>query len=274
MSDDIRAMTSELARDPTSMVFLRLGEALRVRGQVDAARKVVRAGLERYPESAEAHDLHARLLVDVGDPEGAEQEWSLVLQVDPRHLGAHKGLGFLCFKKGDVDGALDHLELALSVDPSDQSTVQALLTVRAAMSGEAPPVPASATVEAAAPSPPPTGPFSEAEGAERGVLVVDPRGLVLGGGLRSPAGVDVAEAVAALLAGVSQEADRTTRMLELGEWTSIVAEAAEGNMYLTHPAKEAVLLLVRDRSVPPGRLAVMAEKASEQARTWLKEEFA
>src|SRR5689334_4927432 len=128
-------MTAELARDPTSLVFLPLAEALRTRGQTESARKVVLAGLARYPDSSEAHDLHARLLLDGGDQDGAEREWGLVLAVDSRHLGARKGLGFLCYRKGDLDSALDHLELALSVDPTDQSIVQALRTVRAAAMG-------------------------------------------------------------------------------------------------------------------------------------------
>ena len=261
MSDDIRAMSAELARDPTSLVFIPLAEALRLRGQVEAARKVVRAGLERYPDSTEAHDLHARLLVEAGDLEGADREWQAVLAVDNRHLGAHKGLGFLCYRRGDIDGALDHLELALSVDPTDQSTVQALRNVRAASQGlaEAQIAPGGAS-------------FSGDEGTELGLLLVDPRGLVLGGGVKNPAGTDVADAVAALLAGVSQEAERTTRLLDLGEWISISAEAAEGNMFLTRPSNDAVLLLVRDRSVPPGRLVVMAEKATEQARVWLADQ--
>jgi hypothetical protein len=60
MPDDIRAMTAELAADPASLVFLDLAEALRRRGQLDAAQKVTRTGLARYPELAAAHDpLHA-----------------------------------------------------------------------------------------------------------------------------------------------------------------------------------------------------------------------
>ena len=256
-------MTSELARDPASLVFLRLGEALRSRGQLDSARKVVQSGLERYPDSPDAHDLYARLLVDAGEVDGAEREWSAVLTVDGRHLGAHKGLAFLCYRKGDVDGALDHLELALSVDPTNQSTIQALRTVRAAMIG-------GGVLPTATPAP--RAPFSGSDGAERGLLLVDSRGLVLGGGIRNAAGIDVAEAVAALLAGVSQEAERTTRLLDIGPWQSIVAEASDGNLYLAQPAKDAVLLLVKDRSVPPGRLAVLAEKAAEEARAWLKDQ--
>ena len=39
MSDDIRALTAQLAADPASLVFLPLGEALRRRGQLDSAQK-------------------------------------------------------------------------------------------------------------------------------------------------------------------------------------------------------------------------------------------
>jgi predicted regulator of Ras-like GTPase activity (Roadblock/LC7/MglB family) len=260
-------MSAELARDPGSLVFIPLGEALRTRGQGEAAQKVVRAGLERYPDSSEARDLLARLLVDAGDLDAAEQEWTLLLGSDSRHLGARKGLGFLAYRKGDLDNALDHLELALSVDPTDQNVIQAIRTVRATAAGlSAPEEPAALA------GPEPRVPFSGPDRAERGVLLVDARGLVLGGGLRNPAGTDVGDAVAALLSGVTQEAERTSRMLELGEWTSIVAEAADGNMLLTRPSKELVLLLVRDRSVPPARLAILAEKAAAEARAWLKEQ--
>src|SRR5712692_1300994 len=128
-------MTAELARDPGSLVFIHLGETLRARGQFDAAFKVVQAGLERHPDSVEGRDLFARVLVDIDDNAGAEREWSAVLGWEPRHLGAHKGLGFLRYRQGDVDGALDHLELALSADPTDSTVVQALQMVRATAAG-------------------------------------------------------------------------------------------------------------------------------------------
>src|SRR5689334_15374708 len=147
MSEDIRAMTAELARDPSSLVFIPLGEALRGRGQGEAARKVVQAGLERYPDSTDARDLYARLLADAGDIEGAAREWTALLGLDSRHLGGRKGLGFLAYRKGDLDTALDHLELALSVDPTDQSVIQAIRTVRATAAG-------LAAVEPAAPEKP------------------------------------------------------------------------------------------------------------------------
>ena len=44
MTDDIRALTARLAEEPTSLVFLELGEALRRRGQLDAAQRWRGAG--------------------------------------------------------------------------------------------------------------------------------------------------------------------------------------------------------------------------------------
>ena len=129
MADDVRSMSAELVRDPTSLVFLRLGEALRAEGQVDAARKVALTGLERNPNLADAHDLYARILVDASELDYAQRVWESVLQIDPRHQGAHKGLGFLHYSRGDLDTALDHLELAVAADPTNQNVVQALQAV-------------------------------------------------------------------------------------------------------------------------------------------------
>ena len=115
MADDIKTMTSELARDPTSLVFLRLGEALRARGQTEPAARIAAAGVVRHPDLPDAHDLYARVLVDLGDFERAYHEWTVVLELDARHFGAHKGVGFLCYRWGDLDGAINHLERALEI---------------------------------------------------------------------------------------------------------------------------------------------------------------
>jgi len=51
MADDVKALSSQLAQDPDSLVFLRLGELLRQRRQLDAAHRVALTGLERHPTS-------------------------------------------------------------------------------------------------------------------------------------------------------------------------------------------------------------------------------
>ncbi len=278
MSDDVRVLTAQLAADPASLVFLPLGETLRRRGQLEAAQKVALQGLGRYPHLPDAHDLYAKILTDRADFERAFDEWDMALRLDPQHAGAHKGLGFLYFKAGRTAEALQHLEAALAEAPDDPRLRQAAARVRAALGDQAPPV--TRLSAPAGVSPAPTAGDDEAaaraaifaglEGAENGLLLVDTQGLRLGGGLRSLEGTDVADVVAAHLAGVSREAARTAKLLGLGAWESVVLESPGGNAALLPATSEALLLVVRDSSVPMGRLQFGAERAARAARAWLE----
>lgn len=277
MADDIRALSAQLAQDPHSLVFLRLGEALRRKGQLDAAARVAVNGLERHPHLADAHDLYARILTDKHDYEKAFDEWDMAVRIAPNHTGALKGLAFLYFKVGDLGQAEAHLEQALRVEPDDPSIVQAIAMVRG---GDSPPSPAqdhtaepaatAASSTAAASGLDESRVFAGLEGADEGLVLIDAAGRVLGGALKTPAGADVTDTVAAYLAGVSQEAARTVKLLGLGAWSGLSAEGQQGNVHLSHPTPEALLLVVRDRSVPLGRLSILAQRATAMARRWLE----
>ena len=112
--------------------------------------------------------------------------------------------------------------------------------------------------------------FAGLEGADEGLLLLDASGRVLGGALKNAQGQDVSDAVAAYLAGVSQEAARTSKLLALGKWTGVAAEGRTGHVHLTAPTGDALLLVVRDRAVPMGRLAIIAQRAAGAARRWLE----
>ena len=254
MTEDIRVMTSQLAADPTSLVFLPLGEALRRRRQLASAQKVAVAGLSRYPDLADAHDLYARILGDSGDFEVAFDEWGIALRLDPGHAGAHKGIGFLYFVAGELPKAQEHLEQAREVMPDDEGIAAAIARVREGLgeaAGESPappvlaqepvaePVPDAAETEAELEMP---AVFVGFEGAEDGLLLVDAQGRRLGGGLQSPDGLDVADRVAAYLAGVSREASRATKLLEMGAWESLTVQAPDGNFHLVAPTADTILL--------------------------------
>lgn len=261
MTRELEAMAALFDRDPGSLVFLELGEELRRVGRLESAVRVALTGLEWHPSLAEAHDLYARILVDIGNLDRAHTVWTELLERHPRHVGALKGLGFLSFWDGDTETALDRLETALGVDPTDHTVVQALMTVRAAVEA-AEPAPEAVAIDPV---------FGGFEGADEGILLVSDRGRVLGGRLRGHNGQDVSEEAAAYLSGAAQEAERTARMLGLGAWRWMVAEAGDGNVHVSSPDPETLLLLVRDRSVPAGRLAVMAERAGQAARSWLED---
>jgi tetratricopeptide (TPR) repeat protein len=288
VTDDIRALTARLADEPGSLAFLELAEALRRRGQLDAAHKVARGGLSRYPGLADAHDLMARILSDQGDLAGAFDAWASALQLDPMRVSALKGIGFLYFRAGETAAALDHLQRALEVEPDDLSIRQAIgriaapagdppSTLPGARSGvQAPATATSAPSAAPTPSEPveavAAGPFEAVDGGERGLLLVDANGLRLGGRLADESGDAAADRVAAQLAGVSREAARATRLLGLGAWHTISAESPDGHVVLTPASADTVVVAAREPAIPMGRVALLAERAARSARAWLEEQ--
>lgn len=272
MTDPIRELTAQLAADPQSLVFLELGEALRNRGQPAAAYKVARMGVNRYPELAASHDLLARVLADQGDRHAAAEAWRRVLELSPGHVGANKGLAFLAFRAGDPEGALPFLESALGAAPGDEGLNVAVQRVRTALEASA--ARAAATASAATsdngsgrlPGAESLEPFEEA----RGVVLLDTQGLRLAGMVEAPDGSDVSDTVAAHLQGVSREAARAARLLDLGAWEAVTAESADGHLVVMPPTPATVLLLLRDARVPVGRMGMIAEQAARAARRWLE----
>jgi tetratricopeptide (TPR) repeat protein len=298
VSDDIRRLTTRLAEEPTSLAFLELAEALRRRGQLEAAGKVARGGLGRYPALADAHDLMARILSDQGDLAGAFDAWADALRLDPMRTGALKGIAFLYFRAGDAVAAIDHLQRAAEADPDDESIAQALARVRRQSRGMAhrtTPAPAPAPAPDPKPvivgdpepvtdrdpepvmvvRPPPVArpdsgsPFADLDGGHSLVLV-DANGLRLAGSLPTPDGGDTGDRVAAQLAGVSREATRATRLLGLGTWQTITFESPDAHFVLVRPTGETVLLAAREPSLPMARIALVAERAARAAKSWLE----
>lgn len=307
MPDDIRALSATLAADPTSLVYADLAEALRRRGDIDQALRVVVGGLTRHPEHADGLDCLGRIHADRGDLVLAREAWSRALALAPDHFGALKGMGFALFRDGDAHGAVAVLEHALAVRPGDEGARRALEVVLR-MTGAAPAVP-PAPPAAAAPTPvapgappPPAAPPVEApgalfpeptpvpaaaasgdalppvfrgfEGATADILLFDDRGLVVAGGLSGARGADVAALAAAGLAGVSTEASRTAQYLSLGVWSALVAEADQANLVLTPVSAGTLLLVRRDRSVPMGLTRRVAERAQTAAAAWLERQGA
>lgn len=132
MVDQIRRLSDELARDPSSLVFLPLSDALRRQGKLDLALKVALRGLERHPYVADAHDLLARIYADRGDLERAVDEWHAALRLAPAHRPARKGLAFVAYRRGHLEEAEYHLREAAAGD-TDEAVEVALTHVREAI---------------------------------------------------------------------------------------------------------------------------------------------
>ena len=252
-------------------------------------------GLERHPHNPDAHDLLARIAVDRGELQRAFDEWDMVLRFAPRHIGARKGMGFVCFQQGRTDDAERYLSEAAAADPDDQTIAVALANIRAARAnGNAPAAPtAPAAAPPSAPSgapgaPPPATPppapsasssrpsprmlFADLIGeAEQTVLLLDADGFVLAGLYVDADGSDVAEEIGAQLSGVSEEARRAMRHLGLGDWQSITFETEAAVIAMAPGPRDALLLVASSREQPLGLVARLREQALRRAAAWMGE---
>jgi predicted regulator of Ras-like GTPase activity (Roadblock/LC7/MglB family) len=305
MADEIRRLSDDLARDPSSLVFVPLADALRRAGQLDIALRVALRGLDRHPYYADAHDVLARIHADRGDLERAADEWEMALRLDPSHAQASLGLGFVDFRRGNLEGAERRLS-AVAAEDQAAGVAAALAHVRTALGTQtatdtpatgAPPnvaaLPARALETVRRPTPsrnttvsrdvsPPIPEFpapnpSRArhlfepalDGPDQSALLVDADGLVLAGTYLDPAGREVADVVAAELAGVSGEAERAMRHLGLGAWTSLLVEADDAVVAMTPAPLGSLLVVATSRQTPVGLVRLLLDRALGRARDWL-----
>jgi tetratricopeptide (TPR) repeat protein len=265
MSKDIQRLSDELARDPASLAFLELGEALRRDGQTDFALTIVRRGLDRHPDNVEAHNLMARVAIDKQDFLRAAEEWQMVLRLSPDHVGALKGLGYICYQEGRLEDAERYLTHA-ATRGGDASVSAALDSVRRS-SGEL----STATVEAIAP-PDPRWLFADLlVDAQQTALLLDESGYVLGGAYLDGDGADLAHEIGAQLSGISDEAIRATRHLGVGDWKSIVFETEVASVAMAPTSNEGLLVVAASRATPLGLLRRLLERCATRSRRWLED---
>ena len=283
MTDDIRSLSEELAADPSSLVFLPLAELLRQRGEMELAFRVATRGLERHDQLLDAHALVARIALDRGDEAHARAEWERVLSIDPAHVEAHKGLGFLHYREGDLAAAERFLQSAYTADVSDPSLDAALRTVRTAravapliVKPESPQVgtavPASVDAASAVSGSPIEARFLFRKfvgDSTQTALLLDGEGYVIAGQHLTPDGVDASALMGAHLSGVTEEANRAMRHLGLGAWRHIVFETETDTVAMA-PSGSGVLLVTAPPAAPLGLLRRTLDRALEHAGRWLE----
>jgi len=242
VSDEVRRLSDELARDPASLVFLPLGEALRRQGQLDIALKVAVRGLERHPHNADAHDLLARIAVDRGELERAFDEWDMVLRFAP-------------------------------VVPAREEPAWLTHTLRTGEASPAAPAPRTPDVgprDREALSRNPRALFADLIGdADQTALLLDADGFVLAGAYLAHDGRDVAQEVGAELSGVSDEAQRAMRHLDLGDWSQIIVETEVASVILAPAALGGLLLVAADRAMPLGSVRRFLDRALARGRIFV-----
>lgn len=119
MPDEIARLSEALARDPAGMGWVALADALRRARRLPAAERTAVRGLERHPYHADGHDVLARIAADGGDTGRARDEWEMALRLEPRHIGARLGLGWLAHRIGDREAATRWWQSAHDLSPND-----------------------------------------------------------------------------------------------------------------------------------------------------------
>ena len=113
MADEIRRWSEELAREPNSLVFLQLAEALRAQGQLAIALKIAQRGLDRHPGNADARALVDRIANERGAEEAAQQALAALAAASHREMEAENAASRLF-----ADLLMDDGQTALLLDDS------------------------------------------------------------------------------------------------------------------------------------------------------------
>jgi tetratricopeptide (TPR) repeat protein len=88
LAENVVALESELAENPSPRTFAPLAEAYRLLGRLEDAVKTASTGVESYPGHAGIRVVLARALSDAGDEESALDAFRTVLELDPDNLEA------------------------------------------------------------------------------------------------------------------------------------------------------------------------------------------
>lgn len=272
MPDAISRLSAEVARNPGGRASIALAEELRRAGRLRAAEDAALRALVRHPYDAGAHDILARVASDLGDAERARDEWEMALRLDPAHVATLLGLAFLAYRRGDPLEARRRADQAKEAAPGDPR-VEAALTLIDAMTPTAEPT-VGTTTSAPAPVPEPLSPHTifaaVLAGGASGVLLVDRDGLVVAGEARDAHGADVADDLAAELAGLGGESGRALEQLGLGDWECLTVEC-EGVVLSIAPAfDESLVLVATSDDTPIGMARVLLGRARRRADRWLE----
>ncbi len=134
---------------PESPWFVPLADAHRAAGELDAAQRVLRAGLERHPRHVSARVLLAQVQLEMQAEDAAEATFARVLELDPENVVALRYRAERARRRGALERAYEILRLLLEVDPFDREVQADLGLLSAALERRA----RAAAIEPVIPSP-------------------------------------------------------------------------------------------------------------------------
>jgi tetratricopeptide (TPR) repeat protein len=95
----------------------KLGYALAVRGEVDAAIAHYQKSLEIKPNDVKALYNLGIVLAKIGQVDAAIAHYQKALEIQPDYPAAHDGIGIALARRGEIDAAIAHFRKALEIQP-------------------------------------------------------------------------------------------------------------------------------------------------------------
>lgn len=119
MYADMRTFyVTTIAKNPECwMAYNNLGNLLRDRGELDAAREELEAALRVRPDLHKVHYNLGNVLWDLRRPVDATRSYMRAIELKPDYPDAHNHLGRALMQQGRRDEALPHLREALRLEP-------------------------------------------------------------------------------------------------------------------------------------------------------------
>lgn len=146
-SDEIGRFEAQYRENPDSLVFARLADACRKKGDPERALSILADGIGRHPDYPSAHIVRARCLVDLDRLADAEASLRRVVELDGQNLVAIQGLANLAERRDDPIEAVRWYEQIATLDPMNVEAAAALARLR-----PTPPPPSSGLEPLPAPS--------------------------------------------------------------------------------------------------------------------------
>jgi len=116
--------------NPKAKNSMFLGIAAMNNQQFEKALEYFRLLTEIEPDFAEGWNKRATVFYLMGRFKESEEDALRTLKLEPRHFGAHSGLGLIRMALGDWPGAITALEAALRVHPHMSGVIRNLKYVR------------------------------------------------------------------------------------------------------------------------------------------------
>lgn len=120
----IANLSSELAKDSKSTVFVRLADAYRQAGQLDDALEVALRGTWELPEHAPGYAAVGRIYMQRKVLSKAATAFQKAIEADPNCLDAYKGMARLRHDQGELKVAAEIVQKALALAPDDATLKQ------------------------------------------------------------------------------------------------------------------------------------------------------